>query len=406
MPSLTHDCFIDQSEAQLRCGCSVPVLGNACVEYQQNLPTPMGYIGDEAVRVMRDTACNGVVVNKNKIKLDEFTGEFKYLMMLYRTMLKVPVARCTIRTPWLSGEVTAMCLDSPVYDLIVGNYSSDVSNQGVELPCSESIPKPNEHVQTTDSCENETYRSTYDDIISDQLESNNEVSPASVDKMVSGTTQISVGCTVETRGAEKRNKDTFKPLPVPEQIDVNTSARDFKAAQKSDPSLLKLFELATRDKENVSDRSLISWYEVHDGLLFRYFQSSKTENVTRQLVVPRKQREKVLLIGHETLLSGDQGVKKALDRIMLNFFWPGIYSDVKRFCASCDICQCTFHKGSVIRAPLQKPPIISTPFEKVAIDIVGPLSPATDRGNRYILTLVDVSTRYPEAIEVTVTSSL
>ncbi len=299
-----------------------------------------------------------------------------------------------------------MCLDSPVYDLIVGNYSSDVINQGVELPCRESIPKPNEHVQTTDSCENETYRSTYDDIISDQLESNNEVSPASVDTMVSGTTQISVGCTVETRGAEKRNKDTFKPLPVPEQIDVNTSAIDFKAAQKSDPSLLKLFELATRDKENVPDRSLISWYEVHDGLLFRYFQSSKTENVTRQLVVPRKQRKKVLLIGHETLLSGHQGVKKTLDRIMLNFFWPGIYSDVKIFCASCDICQrtvhkcsvSTVHKGSVRHAPLQKPQIISTPFEKVAIDIVGPLSPATDRGNRYILTLVDFSTRYPEAI--------
>ena len=161
-------------------------------------------------------------------------------MMLDQTMLKVPVARCTIRTLWLSGEVTAMCLDSPVYDLIVGNYSSDVINQGVELPCSESVPRPNEHVQTTDSCENETYRSTYDDIISDQLESNNEVNPVRVDKRVSGNTQISVGCTVETRGSEKRNKDTFKPLPVPEQIDVNTSARDFKAAQKSDPSLLEV----------------------------------------------------------------------------------------------------------------------------------------------------------------------
>ena len=29
---------------------------------------------------------------------------------------------------------------------------------------------------------------------------------------------------------------------------------------------------------------------------------------------------------------------------------------------------------------------------------MGPLSPVTDRGNRYILTLVDFSTRYPEAI--------
>ena len=40
---------------------------------KKNLPTSMGYVGEEAVRVMRDTGCNGVVVNKNMIKPDEFT---------------------------------------------------------------------------------------------------------------------------------------------------------------------------------------------------------------------------------------------------------------------------------------------------------------------------------------------
>jgi hypothetical protein len=29
---------------------------------------------------------------------------------------------------------------------------------------------------------------------------------------------------------------------------------------------------------------------------------------------------------------------------------------------------------------------------------VGPLVPITDKGNRYILTLVDYTTRYPEAV--------
>lgn len=32
------------------------------------------------------------------------------------------------------------------------------------------------------------------------------------------------------------------------------------------------------------------------------------------------------------------------------------------------------------------------------MDLVGPLHPITDRGNRYILTLVDYATRYPEAV--------
>ena len=43
-------------------------------------------------------------------------------------------------------------------------------------------------------------------------------------------------------------------------------------------------------------------------------------------------------------------------------------------------------------------PIIDTPFQRVAIDLVGPLEPRTDSKNKYILTLVDYATRYPEAV--------
>ena len=170
MPSITHVCSIYKSEAQLRCGCSVPVLGNACVVYQQNIPTSMGYDSKEVERVLRDTGC------------------------------------------------------------------SDDVNQGVELQCHDTISTQIEEDQTstTDSCENETYRSTYYDIDSDQLVSNIEVSPANVD--ASDTTQISVDCstTVETCASGKRNKDsvTFKPSPVPKQCDVNTSHRYFSSPFK------------------------------------------------------------------------------------------------------------------------------------------------------------------------------
>ena len=43
-------------------------------------------------------------------------------------------------------------------------------------------------------------------------------------------------------------------------------------------------------------------------------------------------------------------------------------------------------------------PLIDTPFRRVAVDLIGPLHPITERGNRYILTLVDYATRYPEAV--------
>ena len=43
-------------------------------------------------------------------------------------------------------------------------------------------------------------------------------------------------------------------------------------------------------------------------------------------------------------------------------------------------------------------PLIDTPFERIAVDLVGPIAPVSDAGNRYILTVVDYATRYPEAI--------
>jgi hypothetical protein len=43
-------------------------------------------------------------------------------------------------------------------------------------------------------------------------------------------------------------------------------------------------------------------------------------------------------------------------------------------------------------------PLIDTPFKRVAVDLIGPITPVSDRGNRYILTVVDYATRYPEAM--------
>jgi len=72
--------------------------------------------------------------------------------------------------------------------------------------------------------------------------------------------------------------------------------------------------------------------------------------------------------------------------------------DVTRFCHSCDVCQRTVSKGRVLKVPLGKMPIIDSPFKRVAIDLVGELFPASSRGHRYILTVVDFATRYPEAV--------
>ncbi|XP_077564677.1 uncharacterized protein LOC144180165 [Haemaphysalis longicornis] len=71
---------------------------------------------------------------------------------------------------------------------------------------------------------------------------------------------------------------------------------------------------------------------------------------------------------------------------------------VRRYVSSCDQCQRTIPKGRIQRVAIGKMPIIDAPFERVAVDIIGPLSPTSSSGKRYILTLVDFATRYPDAV--------
>ena len=45
-------------------------------------------------------------------------------------------------------------------------------------------------------------------------------------------------------------------------------------------------------------------------------------------------------------------------------------------------------------------PLIEIPFDQIAMDPIRPIYPAPDSGNRYILTVVDCATRYPEAVAI------
>ena len=103
-------------------------------------------------------------------------------------------------------------------------------------------------------------------------------------------------------------------------------------------------------------------------------------------------------VTHDSIFGGYLGIKKTKDRIQTNFYWPGMQGDVTSFCRSCDVCQKMNAKGFVPRVPLRVMTLIDMQFRRVAVDLVGPISPPSEKGHRYILILVDYATRYPEAV--------
>ena len=97
------------------------------------------------------------------------------------------------------------------------------------------------------------------------------------------------------------------------------------------------------------------------------------------------------------------GQKKTLQRLRQCVYWPGMFVDVQKMCRACPDCQRSVRVLKP-KAPLVPVPIIDIPFERIAMDIIGPL-PRTKAGNCYILTLMDYGSRYPEAIPIRQTDS-
>ena len=73
-------------------------------------------------------------------------------------------------------------------------------------------------------------------------------------------------------------------------------------------------------------------------------------------------------------------------------------TDITIYCRSCVSWKKMSSKGRVNKVPMQKLPIISEPFHRVAVDLVGPISPPSADGHRYILTLIDVATSFSEDV--------
>ena len=115
-----------------------------------------------------------------------------------------------------------------------------------------------------------------------------------------------------------------------------------------------------------------------------------------QLVLPKCCRSAVIQIAHSIPLGGHLGKTKTTDRILQRFYWPTMHRDIENFCKACAVCQKMSTKG-VRKAPFRSLPIISQPFERIAMDVVGPLLKSSS-GNRFILVICDYATRYPEAV--------
>ncbi|KAK3797536.1 hypothetical protein RRG08_054567 [Elysia crispata] len=85
-----------------------------------NLPIVKGLVGGKTVDVLRDTGRGASwVVDDNQL-----TGKCCLIVRIDNTVLLAEKARIQVKTPYLSGEVEALCITEAICDLVVGNFPS------------------------------------------------------------------------------------------------------------------------------------------------------------------------------------------------------------------------------------------------------------------------------------------
>lgn len=178
---------------------------------------------------------------------------------------------------------------------------------------------------------------------------------------------------------------------------LNVGKREFQNLQENDPTLESIRKLVR--EETLPDNT--GKFFKRAGLYYRQWCSKEADQdgsqTAEQLILPRKCRKLALELAHDIPMGGHLGRKKTLDRLLARFYWPGIIHDVNQHCKSCGTCQKSAGRRGVKKAHLVSLPIIEEPFQRIAMDIVGPLI-RSKSGNKFILVICDYSTRYPEAI--------
>ena len=85
------------------------------------MPITKRFVGPHQITVLRDTGCSSVVIKKQFVEPNQYTGTYGFMLMADRTVRKVPHARIEIHTPYYMGNVKAVCLTDALYDLLIGN---------------------------------------------------------------------------------------------------------------------------------------------------------------------------------------------------------------------------------------------------------------------------------------------
>ena len=250
------------------------------------MSTVQGFVGEKPVEVLRDTGCSGVIVSKDLVPESAYTGRSQTMVMVDYSSRVVPEVKVSIDTPYYKGEVLALCVEKPLVGLIIGNIPGARERNNPDIDWVPAVAVEN--------------------------------------------------------GTQARREGVTNKLKTPSIIDININPEQVSKAQKEDVSLT-----TTRSRCEANETIGKAIFLKKNDLLYRKFSSPNVEQgkIFEQLIVPEQYRELVMQLAHESIFTGHLSVTSSVHKILAEYYWPGIYRDVKRFVQSCEVCKSVPHEG-------------------------------------------------------------
>ena len=167
----------------------------------------------------------------------------------------------------------------------------------------------------------------------------------------------------------------LKPKQLQQLQKNDTYCRDVAKKLHKDTELQKIFI----KEEGVQYRL---WIE--DGRTFKC------------ILVPQVLQDSMIILAHD--YSGHHGSRRTYNCLKRQYYWPGIRKQIFRHCKKCKECvlqnqgqpeKCFGHFDSP-----------DLPMEFICMDLVGLIHPPSSRGNKYVLTVIDMLTGFTIAVPI------
>ena len=172
------------------------------------------------------------------------------------------------------------------------------------------------------------------------------------------------------------------------EIKLPLSLKQLQELQKNDTYCRDVAKKLHKDKE------LQKIFIKEDGVLYRLW--AEDGRTFKCILVPQVLQDFMIILAHD--YSGHNGSRRMYNCLKRQYYWPGMRKQIFRHCKRSK--ECILQNQGQPEKCFGHFDLPDLPMEFICMDLVGRIHPPSSRGNKYMLTVIDMLTGFTMAVPI------